>query len=50
MLKRIIAKLQRSPIEYDLKPFKKMLTKIDLFAAEIQLISDDELKIQLQLL
>jgi preprotein translocase subunit SecA len=43
-------KLQRSPIESDLKPFKRTLTQIDSFSETLKLLSDDELKAQLQLL
>lgn len=48
MLKRVMEKLQRSPIEYDLKPFKKTLSQIDSFTASLQPLSDEELKAQLQ--
>jgi len=41
-------KLQRSPIEYDLKPFRKTLTQIELLTESLKLLCDDELKAQLQ--
>ena len=41
-------KLQRSPIESDLKPFKKTLAQIDSFAASLKSLCDDELRAQLQ--
>jgi len=50
MFKRVMAKLQRSPIEYDLKPFKKTLTQIESFSQALKALGDDELKAQLQLL
>ncbi len=48
MFKRFMEKLQRSPIESDLKPFKRMLTQIDSFSDTLKSLSDDELKAQLQ--
>jgi preprotein translocase subunit SecA len=48
MLKRVMAKLQMSPIEHDLKPFKKTLAQIDSFAAPLKSLCDDELRAQLQ--
>ncbi len=41
-------KLQRSPIESDLKPFKRTLTQIDSFSDTLKSLCDDELKAQLQ--
>ena len=48
MFKRVMEKLQRSPIESDLKPFKKTLAEIDLFSETLKSLCDDELKAQLQ--
>lgn len=41
-------KLQNSPIERDLKPFKKTLAQIDSFAASLKSLCDNELRAQLQ--
>ncbi|MGB0937575.1 MAG: accessory Sec system translocase SecA2 [Colwellia sp.] len=48
MFKRVMEKLQRSPIESDLMSYKKTLTQIDSFSETLKSLCDDELKEQLQ--
>ena len=48
MFKRVMAKLQRSPIESDLKPFKRTLIQIESFSESLKPLCNNELKTQLQ--